>query len=57
MTQIKTGMSIDEKVLIAAKVAVETGKYRNISHFFEYAGRELLRREKISEGCQQATSA
>jgi len=38
----KIGISVDEKVYEAVKAEVETGDYRNISHFFEKAARLLL---------------
>ncbi len=38
----KIGISVDERVYEAVKAEVETGDYRNISHFFEKAARLLL---------------
>ena len=38
----KRGISVDEKIYDAVKCEVETGDYRNISHFFEKAARTLL---------------
>ena len=45
----KTGISISEETYEAAKEAVATGEYRNISHVFEIAVRKMLG-VKISEG-------
>jgi Arc/MetJ-type ribon-helix-helix transcriptional regulator len=39
----KIGISVDEKTYAAAQEAVKSGEYRNISHVFEYAAKQLLR--------------
>lgn len=39
----KIGISVDEKTLDAVKAEVETGDYRNVSHFFEKSAQLLLK--------------
>jgi len=44
----KINISIDPQLYEDALKLVETGDYRNVSHFFDQAGRKLAR-EKLSE--------
>jgi hypothetical protein len=55
----KIGISVDEKIYEAVKGEVETGDYRNISHFFEKAARLLLEsriKEKGQGPCEALAS-
>lgn len=52
----KIGISIDEKTLDAVKAEVETGDYRNVSHFFEKSA-QLLLKERQKERSQNPCEA
>ncbi|MGA9099309.1 MAG: hypothetical protein WB392_10305 [Methanotrichaceae archaeon] len=39
----KIGISVDEKTYAAAEEAVKDGEFRNISHVFDYAAKQMLR--------------
>jgi len=51
----KTGISVSEETYEAAKKAVATGEYRNISHVFESAVRKML--DVIPEGKEDPRKA
>jgi Arc/MetJ-type ribon-helix-helix transcriptional regulator len=39
----KIGISVDEITYAAVQEAVRSGEYRNVSHVFEYAAKQLLK--------------
>ena len=45
----KIGISVDESTYQAALKVVETGQFRNLSHVFEQAARQMLKEELRSE--------
>ena len=52
----KIGISVREDTYLAAKKAVESGKYRNVSHVFESAARKMLE-DLIAEGTEDPRQA
>jgi len=46
----KINISIDPMLYEDVLKLVETGEYRNVSHFFDQAGRKIAN-EKLSEKC------
>lgn len=52
----KINISIEPKLYEEALKLVETGEYRSVSHFFDQAGRKLVR-EKLSEKSENPCEA
>ncbi len=52
----KINISIDPALYENVLKLVETGDYRNVSHFFDQAGRKLAR-EKLSEKSENPCEA
>ncbi|HWQ18237.1 MAG TPA: hypothetical protein VN455_00545 [Methanotrichaceae archaeon] len=44
----KFSISLDGNTYAEATKAVETGDYRNLSHFFEQAAKKLLRERELA---------